>query len=116
MKSVVVSVRNRDAGILAKFGDGSYEFRYTRQYRRDATTPSVSFSLPKSRGVIGRGFCFRFFTDCWTKGTQKRLQCRQLKIDEADHFTRLAETCRQGVIGAVWVRPRKGRGLREDVP
>ena len=40
------------------------------------------------------------------EGVQKRLQCRSLRIDEEDHFTRLAETCRSGVIGAVWVKPR----------
>lgn len=116
MKSVVVSVRNRDAGILAKFRDGSYEFRYTRQYRRDATTPSVAFSLPKSRGVHRSRVLFPFFYGLMAEGAQKRLQCRQLKIDEADHFTRLAETCRQGVIGAVWVQPRKGLVRREELP
>jgi hypothetical protein len=29
-----------------------------------------------------------------------------MRIDENDHFTRLAETCREGAIGAVYVLPR----------
>ena len=116
MRSLVVFVRNQAAGILAKFRDGSYEFRYTRQYRRDATVPSVAFSLPKSRGVHRSRVLFPFFYGLLAEGAQKRLQCRQLKIDEADHFTRLAETCRRGVIGAVWVLPRMGREMREVSP
>lgn len=106
MKSVVVKMRGRDAGILAKFRDGTYEFRYTDRYRRDAETRSIAFTLPKSRAVHRSNVLFPFFFGLLAEGAQKRLQCRGLKIDENDHFTRLAETCRQGVIGAVYVEPR----------
>lgn len=77
MKSVVVKMRGRDAGILAK-----------------------------SRAVHRSNVLFPFFYGLLAEGVQKRLQCRGLKIDENDHFTRLAETCRQGVIGAAYVEPR----------
>lgn len=106
MKSVVVKMRGQEAGILAKFRDGSYEFRYTAVYRRDARTRSVAFTLPKSRAVHRSRVLFPFFYGLLAEGEQKRLQCRGLKIDENDHFTRLVETCRQGVIGAVHVEPR----------
>lgn len=106
MRSLVVYVKNREAGILAKFRDGSYEFRYTDRYRRDASAASVAFSLPKSRAVHRSKVLFPFFYGLLAEGVQKRMQCRFLRIDENDHFTRLAETCRTGVIGAVWVKPR----------
>lgn len=106
MRSLVVYVKNREAGILAKFRDGSYEFRYTDRYRRDASAASVAFSLPKSRAVHRSKVLFPFFYGLLAEGVQKRMQCRSLRIDENDHFTRLAETCRTGVIGAVWVKPR----------
>ena len=109
MKSVVVYYRSEEAGILAKFHDGSYEFRYIRKYLRDATTPSVSLTLPKSRAVHRSPVLFPFFFGLLAEGAQKRLQCRELRIDENDHFTRLAETCREGVIGAVHVLPRVRR-------
>lgn len=106
MRSVVVKMRGREVGILAKFRDGTYEFRYTDRYRHDAETRSIAFTLPKSRAVHRSNVLFPFFFGLLAEGVQKRLQCRGLKIDESDHFTRLAETCRQGVIGAVYVEPR----------
>lgn len=106
MKALTVYVKDREAGVLGKFRDGSYEFRYTDAFRRDSSTSSVAFSLPKSRAVFRSPVMFPFFYGLLAKGVQKRAQCRALKIDENDHFSRLAETCRQGAIGAVWVKPR----------
>ena len=80
-------------------------FRYTRQYR-ESLRPSVAFSLPKRRAVHRSDVLFPFFYGLLAEGVQKRLQCRTMRIDENDHFTRLSETCREGVIGAVYVLPR----------
>lgn len=108
MRSVVVYRGDRESGLLAKFRDGSYEFRYLRNYRCDANSRSVAFSLPKSRAVHRSEKLFPFFAGLLTEGVQKNLQCRLLRIDERDLFTRLAETCRAGTIGAVSVLPRRG--------
>lgn len=113
MKSIAVIVKNELAGVLSKFKDGRYEFRYLPRYRRDASTAPVAFTIPKSRSVHRSQVLFPFFYGLLAEGVQKRLQCRGLKIDEDDHFTRLAETCRSGVIGAVYVLPRKGFLRRE---
>lgn len=107
MKSLTVYVGDREAGVLSKFKNGTYEFRYTRSYRHDVHAADVAFSLPKSRAVHRSNVLFSFFYGLLAEGRQKQIQCRELKIDENDHFTRLAETCRRGVIGAVWVLPRK---------
>lgn len=112
MRSVTVYVGERESGVLSKFKNGTYEFRYTRQYRRDSTARSVAFTLPKSRAVHRSSVLFPFFYGLLAEGEQKEEQCRALRIDERDHFTRLAETCRRGVIGAVWVLPRGGRRCR----
>ena len=45
MKCVTVYVKGVEAGVLAKFKRGGYEFRYTRQYR-ESPRPSVAFSIP----------------------------------------------------------------------
>ena len=105
MKSVTVYVKGVAAGVLARFRRGGYEFRYTRQYRESAR-PSVAFSLSKRKAVHRSDVLFPFFYGLLAEGVQKRLQCRTMRIDENDHFTRLAETCREGVIGAVYVLPR----------
>ena len=39
------------------------------------------------------------------EGAQKERQCRELRIDERDLFTRLLETSAYGAIGAVYVTP-----------
>ncbi len=105
MKCVTVYVKGVPAGVLARFTRGGYEFRYTRQYR-ESPRPSVAFSLPKRRAVHRSDVLFPFFYGLLAEGVQKRLQCRTMRIDENDHFTRLSETCREGVIGAVYVLPR----------
>ena len=105
MKCVTVYVKGVPAGVLARFRRGGYEFRYTRQYR-ESPRPSVAFSLPKRRAVHRSDVLFPFFYGLLAEGVQKRLQCRTMRIDENDHFTRLSETCRAGVIGAVYVLPR----------
>lgn len=115
MKGLTVYVKGREAGVLAKFRDGAYEFRYKPSYRRDASVCSVAFTLPKSRPVHRSQVLFPFFYGLLAEGVQKRRQCRGLKIDEQDHFTRLAETCRQGVIGAVYVMPRESYMRRSTV-
>ena len=107
MRALSVYVKGKEAGVLVKFVDGTYEFRYVPSYRLDEWTQSVAFTIPKSRPVHRSSVLFPFFYGLLAEGVQKQLQCRGLKIDEADHFTRLAETCRQGVIGAVSVLPRK---------
>ena len=107
MRSLTVYVKSREAGVLSKFRDGTYEFRYAPNYRLDESTDSVAFTIPKASPVHRSRVLFPFFYGLLAEGAQKQIQCRGLKIDEADHFTRLAETCRQGVIGAVSVLPRK---------
>lgn len=106
MRSLVVYMKGSEAGVLAKFRDGSYEFRYTDRYRRDPSAASIAFSLPKSRAVHRSAVLFPFFYGLLAEGAQKRAQCRAFRIDENDHFSRLAETCREGSVGAVWVKPR----------
>ena len=115
MRGLTITVKGREAGVLSKFRDGTYEFRYVPNYRLDTSTGSVAFSIPKTRSVHRSKILFPFFYGLLAEGAQKRLQCRELKIDEADHFTRLAETCRQGVIGAVSVVPRKSYMRRAKV-
>ena len=105
MRCVTVYMKGVAAGLLARFNRGGYEFRYTRAYR-ESQNPSVAFSIPKRKAVHRSEVLFPFFYGLLAEGAQKRMQCRTMRIDENDHFTRLAETCREGAIGAVYVRPR----------
>ena len=66
----------------------------------------MAFTIPKRKAVHRSNVLFPFFYGLLAEGEQKRIQCRFMRIDEKDHFMRLAETCREGTIGAVYVLPR----------
>lgn len=109
MKCGVVYFKDVKAGVLAKFKNGSYEFRYLKEYvvRHDA----CSISATISKGVCAHysRYLFPFFHGLIAEGVQKEHQCRMLKIDERDYFSRLLATSKHGAIGAVYVEARTKR-------
>ena len=109
MKCGVVYYKEDIAGIIAKFRDGSYEFRYLKSYRESDKSYSISATLPKSKAMHTSKLLFPFFYGLLSEGVQKDNQCRALRIDEDDHFGRLLETCKNDCAGAVRVERRKKR-------
>ena len=104
MKQGTVYYRDIPAGILTK-DDSGYTFRYNEAYLRDTTLPDISATLPKSSPEYRSKILFPFFSGLLAEGRQKEIQCRLLRIDERDLFTRLLETSAYGAIGAVYVTP-----------
>ena len=92
------------AGTLTEDSDG-FVFRYDDAYFTNAKMPDISATLPKTRVEYRSKVLFPFFYGLLAEGPQKERQCRELKIDERDHFTRLLETSAYGAIGAVYVTP-----------
>lgn len=90
------------AGTLTQDADG-FVFRYDDAYFSNPSLPDVSATLPKSQIEYRSRVLFPFFFGLLAEGVQKERQCRELKIDERDHFTRLLETSAYGAIGAVYV-------------
>ena len=103
MKSATVYCRDIPAGTLMKGAEG-YVFRYGDAYFRDSSMPAISATLPKTRQEYHSKILFPFFFGLLAEGAQKERQCRELHIDENDHFTRLVETSAYGAIGAVYVK------------
>ena len=103
MKRGIVYYRNIPAGELVKDDDG-YLFRYDPTYFVDPSMPEVSATLPKTQCEYRSKALFPFFFGLLAEGAQKDRQCRELRIDENDHFTRLLETSAYGAIGAVYVK------------
>ena len=97
MKRGTVYYRDIPAGELVKDDDG-YLFRYDPTYFVDPSMPEVSATEYRSKVL------FPFFFGLLAEGAQKDRQCRELRIDENDHFTRLLETSAYGAIGAVYVK------------
>ena len=103
MKSGTVYYRDIPAGVLSRDADG-YLFRYDPMYYVDPSMPDISATLPKTQREYRSKVLFPFFFGLLAEGVQKDRQCRELRIDENDHFTRLIETSAYGAIGAVYVK------------
>ena len=95
------------AGTLSEewlWGKPEFLFRYAPAYLTSAQPP-ISLTLPKQAQAFRSPVLFAFFFGLLAEGTAKEIQCRDLQIDEKDHFTRLLRTAHSETIGAVTVRP-----------
>ena len=92
------------AGYLEKSGAGTYIFTYDDRYLTSRDNPPVSLTLPKSRKEYQSGQLFPFFYGLLSEGVNKDIQCRLLRIDEQDNFTRLLQTAGEDTVGAITIK------------
>jgi serine/threonine-protein kinase HipA len=92
------------AGYLEKLGPDDYRFTYNESYFADPSFPSISLTLTKTKIEHQSPVLFSFFTGLLAEGINKDIQCRLLKIDEQDDFTRLLKTAGEDTIGAITVK------------
>ncbi|MCU7549905.1 HipA N-terminal domain-containing protein [Chitinophagaceae bacterium LB-8] len=104
MAKGAVYINGELAGILEKKADSTYEFRYEDHYFVHEAFPPVSLTLPKSQQVYQSKDLFPFFFGLLAEGVNKDIQCRLLRIDEDDDFTRLLKTAGEDTIGAVTIK------------
>jgi len=94
--------RNKElAGKLSKLDDASYRFRYEDDYYLNDAMPSISLTLPKTRQEYISPYLFPFFFNMLSEGVNRKLQARQLRIDEKDYFSLLYATASVDTIGPV---------------
>jgi HipA-like protein len=91
------------AGHLEKNGPNDYRFAYTTEYHANPSLPPISLTLPKTRKSYQSPTLFSFFAGLLAEGINKDIQCRLLKIDERDDFTRLLRTAGEDTIGGITV-------------
>lgn len=104
MRRANVYCRGVFAGVLSKHDAGTYHFQYAPEYRNNPKCPAISLSFPKQEAPFESPVLFPFFFGLLAEGEDKAIQCRVLKIDESDHFTRLLKTCQAETIGGVTVK------------
>ena len=92
------------AGHLERNSEGVISFRYTDEYYMNPIHPPISLTLPKTQQVYESKILFAFFQGLLSEGVNKEIQCRLLKIDEKDDFTRLLQTAGDDTIGAITVK------------
>jgi len=81
-----------------------YIFEYEKVYFNDANRPAISLTLPKSSITHESPYLFPFFFNLLSEGINKKLQSRQLRVDENDSMGLLLKTARYDTIGPVTVR------------
>lgn len=102
MKRGVVYCCDRRAGELVEDA-GEFVFRYAPEYLVQPSWPAVSATLPKRTEEYRAKHLFPFFHGLLAEGAQKERQCRELRIDEDDAFSRLLATSAYGAVGGVHV-------------
>lgn len=93
------------AGRLTETPSG-FEFRYNDDYLAGGTP--ISFALPLQQGVFQWSALPGFFDNLVAEGWLRKLQSREQKIDESDHFGLLLANG-MDLAGAVTVVPA-GKG------
>jgi HipA-like protein len=106
MSSGLVYYNGRLAGKVIKNRIDDYRFMYEDAYFHDPSAPAISLTLPKNRKEHQSDLLFSFFAGLLTEGVNKDIQCRLLKIDETDDFTRLLKTTGENTIGAVTIKEK----------
>jgi serine/threonine-protein kinase HipA len=103
MRRANVYCRDTFAGVLSKDQATGYRFEYAAQYL-GSPHPAISLTLPKRAAAYESDVLFPFFFGLLAEGDEMILQCRLLKIDENDHFTRLLKTCATETIGGITIK------------
>ncbi len=104
MRTAHVYWNRQFAGTLVEQERHHYIFQYDDRWFLDISKPSIALSLPKTQQTYHSAYLFPFFYNLLSEGANRKLQCRQLKIDENDSFGLLLQTAMDDTIGAVTVR------------
>ncbi|MBU8891594.1 MAG: HipA N-terminal domain-containing protein [Bacteroidales bacterium] len=105
MRKAKVYRNSHLAGELIQENAKSYVFRYSDSYFSNDSLPAISLTLPKTQQEYKSEFLFPFFFNMLSEGVNRKLQSRQLKIDEKDYFGLLLETAKYDTIGAITLKP-----------
>ena len=82
-----------------------YEFIYDDGFYLTAYYPAISLTMPKTQKVYESDILFPCLFNLISEGVNRKLQCRQLQIDENDDFGILLATANDDTIGALTIKP-----------
>lgn len=105
-KEGIVFVNDEEAGNIS-YRHSQYIFKYNDDYFNDSQKKAISVTLPKTQQEYKSKTLFPFFFNMLSEGVNRKLQCRQLQIDENDYFGLLLATGGSETIGAVSVKLNK---------
>lgn len=105
MRKAEVFRNGKLVGLLIQYSRKQYEFQYDDDWFTNDKMPAISFTLPKVSRTYKADHLFPFFFNMLAEGMNRKLQARQLKIDEKDYFGLLLATATSDTIGAVTIKP-----------
>jgi serine/threonine-protein kinase HipA len=108
MRAMEVYHNETYAGILIEENHHQFIFRYDEIYFNHASKPAISLTLPKSKKEYQSELLFPFFFNMLSEGVNRKLQCKQLRIDEEDSFGLLMATAQKDTIGSITVKAIPG--------
>ena len=91
-------------GEITKNEEGEYVFKYDAEYLIMDDAMSISVNFPLQGEVFVSSRLFSFFFNILAEGNIKEMQCRDLKIDPDDNFSRLLKTAHSNTIGSITVK------------
>ena len=103
MKSAKILRNTQEVGILSKLDDVTYTFQYSQVYLNDPQAKNIAVNFPLQAEEFKSEYLFAFFFNMLSEGNVKKAQCKNMKIDEDDNFTRLLKTAKDDVIGSITV-------------
>lgn len=99
----IVKYNGTPAGILEKIAQG-YTFQYQQAYVQAGGRP-ISITMPFNESPFESKYLFPVFMNLLSEGSNKKMQCRLLKIAADDYFSLLLATANQETIGPLTVEP-----------
>lgn len=113
MRQLEVYVNDVKAGLLTELNPGKgYTFVYTEEYAV-SDMPPVSLTLPKRKEAYESEFLFPFFTNLLPEGANRKVVCREQRIDDKDFFGMLMATVGTDMIGSVNFKAAIERGQNQ---
>ena len=101
MRQLEVFVNDVKAGRLTELKPGKgYTFVYTDAYV-NSDLPPVSLTLPKRIEPYVADYLFPAFTNKLPEGANRKVICREQRIDDKDFFGMLMATVGTDMIGSV---------------
>lgn len=94
-------------GLLSKENEDKYIFEYDVQYINSKEAKAISPNLRLQKEPFVSQNLFPFFFNMLSEGTLKEIQCKTLRIDMSDDFSRLLLTTKENTIGSVTIEPIK---------
>jgi len=91
-------------GFIQKDEFNLYQFNYTDEYLNSENSMSISVNFPLQQEPFISSLLFSFFFNLLAEGAVKDIQCRELKIDPDDHFSRLLKTTESNTIGSITLK------------